>query len=93
MAPNASRMFNLVLEIERYAYFHTCFCFYLSSHNLMIQLREDVMKVLQFANPNYDLTRELIGQYLHILQMFYSNTNWVEIKGATPYFSLGEKTV
>ncbi|XP_067663920.1 von Willebrand factor A domain-containing protein 7-like [Haliotis asinina] len=60
-----------------------------AANNLMVQLREDVIKVLQFSNPSYDLARELIGQYLHILQMFYSNTNWVEIMGATPYASLG----
>ncbi|XP_046563428.1 von Willebrand factor A domain-containing protein 7-like isoform X2 [Haliotis rubra] len=55
----------------------------------MTNLREQAIFVLSQNNTNFDLARILIGQFLHIMQMFYSNTNWVEFKGAVPYYSLG----
>ncbi|XP_067664114.1 von Willebrand factor A domain-containing protein 7-like [Haliotis asinina] len=55
----------------------------------MINLREQAILVLSQNNTNFDLARILIGQFLHIMQMFYSNTNWVEFNGAVPYYSLG----
>ncbi|WAR05598.1 VWA7-like protein [Mya arenaria] len=49
------------------------------SNNKMQTLRDTLLSILNNTNPNYDAARELVGQYLHLLQMFYSNTNWVEI--------------
>ena len=45
----------------------------------MQALRDKVISILNNTNPNYDAAREVVGQYLHLLQMFYSNTNWVEL--------------
>ncbi|XP_046563425.1 von Willebrand factor A domain-containing protein 7-like, partial [Haliotis rubra] len=56
----------------------------------MTNLREQAIFVLSQNNTNFDMARILIGQFLHIMQMFYSNTNWVEFKGAVPYYSLGK---
>ncbi|XP_048240671.1 von Willebrand factor A domain-containing protein 7-like [Haliotis rufescens] len=55
----------------------------------MMNLREQAIAVLSQSNTNFDQARNLIGQFLHILQMFYSNTNWIEFSGAVPYYSLG----
>ncbi|XP_067685699.1 von Willebrand factor A domain-containing protein 7-like [Haliotis asinina] len=52
-------------------------------------LRETTINVLNKTNANLDAARELIGQFLHIVQMFYSNTNWPELSGKAPYESLG----
>ncbi|XP_046570368.1 von Willebrand factor A domain-containing protein 7-like [Haliotis rubra] len=54
-------------------------------------LRETAINVLNKTktNPNLDAARELIGQFLHIVQMFYSNTNWPELSGKAAYESLG----
>lgn len=56
----------------------------------MISIRELILGMLKRDNPNLDAVKELIGQFLHMLQMFYSNTNWVEMKGGVPYFQLGK---
>ena len=53
-------------------------------------LRESVIGILNSSSPNYDAAREVIGQYLHMLQMFYSNTNWVEMNGNKIHEPLGE---
>ncbi|XP_067664113.1 von Willebrand factor A domain-containing protein 7-like isoform X2 [Haliotis asinina] len=55
----------------------------------MTNLREQAILVLSQNNIDFDMARILIGQFLHIMQMFYSNTNWVEFNGAVPYYSLG----
>ncbi|XP_071096229.1 von Willebrand factor A domain-containing protein 7-like [Haliotis cracherodii] len=55
----------------------------------MVNLREQVIAVLSQNNTNFDQARNLIGQFLHIMQMFYSNTNWIEFSGAVPYYDLG----
>ncbi|XP_071103194.1 von Willebrand factor A domain-containing protein 7-like [Haliotis cracherodii] len=52
-------------------------------------LRETAINVLNKTNPNLDAARDLIGQFLHIVQMFYSNTNWLELNGTAVYESLG----
>ncbi|XP_052253774.1 von Willebrand factor A domain-containing protein 7-like isoform X2 [Dreissena polymorpha] len=51
------------------------------SNAKMQTLRDTLLNTLNSSNPNFDAARELIGQYLHLLQMFYSNTNWVEMSG------------
>ncbi|XP_071088705.1 von Willebrand factor A domain-containing protein 7-like [Haliotis cracherodii] len=61
------------------------------AHSKMISIRELILGMLKRDNPNLDAVKELIGQFLHMLQMFYSNTNWVEMKGGVPYFQLGIK--
>ena len=53
-------------------------------------LRETAIHILNGSSPSYDAAREVIGQYLHLLQMFYSNTNWVEMKGSVMYNPLGK---
>jgi hypothetical protein len=57
----------------------------------MQTLRDTVIQILNSTAPNYDAAREVIGQYLHLLQMFYSNTNWVELSGSIIYRPLGKK--
>ena len=52
-------------------------------------LRESVFGILNSSSPNYDAAREIIGQYLHMLQMFYSNSNWVEMNGNKIHEPLG----
>ena len=52
-------------------------------------LRESAIGILNGTSPNYDAAREVIGQYLHMLQMFYSNTNWVEMSGNKIHETLG----
>ncbi|KAK3607797.1 hypothetical protein CHS0354_031297 [Potamilus streckersoni] len=55
----------------------------------MQTLRDTLIQILNSSSPSYDAARELIGQYLHLLQMFYSNTNWVEMSGKQIYRPLG----
>ncbi|KAL3836670.1 hypothetical protein ACJMK2_022092 [Sinanodonta woodiana] len=55
----------------------------------MQTLRDTLIQILNSTSPSYDAARELIGQYLHLLQMFYSNTNWVEMSGKQIYRPLG----
>ncbi|XP_052092523.1 von Willebrand factor A domain-containing protein 7-like [Mytilus californianus] len=58
--------------------------------NLKLQgIRTQLLSELHKHNPNYELSRQLIGQFLHILQMFYSNTNWIEENGANKYPAVG----
>ena len=56
-------------------------------------LRESVIGILNSSSPNYDAAREVIGQYLHMLQMFYSNTNWVEMNGNKIHEQLGKASL
>lgn len=56
----------------------------------MQTLRDTALQILNSSSPNYDAAREVIGQYLHLLQMFYSNTNWVELSGSIIYQPLGK---
>ncbi|XP_046365968.2 von Willebrand factor A domain-containing protein 7-like isoform X2 [Haliotis rufescens] len=60
-----------------------------AANEQMIQLREQIIQLFEEDNPNLDYAMELCGQFLHIMQMFYSNSNWVELSGAVPYYSLG----
>ncbi|XP_063420891.1 von Willebrand factor A domain-containing protein 7-like [Mytilus trossulus] len=58
--------------------------------NLKLQgIRTQLLLELNKPNPDYELSRQLIGQFLHILQMFYSNTNWIEDNGVTIYPAVG----
>ncbi|XP_076091883.1 uncharacterized protein LOC143063560 isoform X3 [Mytilus galloprovincialis] len=58
--------------------------------NLKLQgIRTQLLSELNKPNPDYELSRQLIGQFLHILQMFYSNTNWIEDNGANKYPAVG----
>ena len=63
---------------------------FLRTGNTKMQLlRETAIGILNSTSPNYDAAREVIGQYLHLLQMFYSNTNWVEMNADKIYEPLG----
>ncbi|XP_046570407.1 von Willebrand factor A domain-containing protein 7-like [Haliotis rubra] len=52
-------------------------------------LRDTAINILNKTKPNFDAAREVIGQFLHIVQMFYSNTNWPELKGSAVFEALG----
>ena len=45
----------------------------------MLTLRNTILASLNSDTPDYSGIRENIGQYLHLLQSFYSNTIWVEL--------------
>ncbi|XP_070536664.1 von Willebrand factor A domain-containing protein 7-like isoform X2 [Ptychodera flava] len=51
--------------------------------------RRTIIKQLKKPETDFKTVRTLIGEYLHIVQDFYSNTNWVEMKGAVAYEDLG----
>ncbi|XP_078681319.1 von Willebrand factor A domain-containing protein 7-like isoform X1 [Branchiostoma floridae x Branchiostoma belcheri] len=55
----------------------------------LISQRDALLGILAGDQPSYEVAREMIGVYLHVLQDFYSNTNWVELNGAVPYEDLG----
>ncbi|XP_071153469.1 uncharacterized protein [Mytilus edulis] len=62
--------------------------------NLKLQgIRTQLLSELNKPNPDYELSRQLIGQCLHLLQMFYSNTNWIEDNGSNKYPAVGMKGV
>ncbi|XP_077993878.1 von Willebrand factor A domain-containing protein 7-like [Glandiceps talaboti] len=61
--------------------------------HLLVRIREDILKELRKEHPNYSDARVWTGQYLHTLQDFYSNTNWIEMKGTVPYEDLGRDGV
>ncbi|XP_078331996.1 uncharacterized protein LOC144625352 [Crassostrea virginica] len=60
-----------------------------AGHLLLHSLRDSIINQSQKANPNWDIVRDLIGQYLFTLQEFYSNTNWVEMFGSRVCQELG----
>ncbi|XP_019616852.1 PREDICTED: von Willebrand factor A domain-containing protein 7-like [Branchiostoma belcheri] len=51
---------------------------------LLITQRNSILEILSGTRPNFEAARAMIGVYLHILQDFYSNTNWVELEGGVP---------
>ncbi|KAK3104893.1 hypothetical protein FSP39_012645 [Pinctada imbricata] len=54
------------------------------------ELRNNTLSILTSSSPDYDAARILIGQFLHIVQDFYSNTNWIDMTGgAAIYEDLG----
>ncbi|XP_071103193.1 von Willebrand factor A domain-containing protein 7-like [Haliotis cracherodii] len=59
------------------------------ANDKILSLRGTVIFILNQTMPDYKAARDLIGQFLHIVQMFYSNTNWPELKGTAVYDSLG----
>ena len=56
----------------------------------MLRLRSDAFDALNVSQPNFATARNMIGQYLHVLQDFYSNTNWNEVNATTYYSDLGK---
>ncbi|XP_019616853.1 PREDICTED: von Willebrand factor A domain-containing protein 7-like [Branchiostoma belcheri] len=56
---------------------------------LLITQRNSILEILSGTRPNFEAARAMIGVYLHILQDFYSNTNWIELEGGVPYEDLG----
>lgn len=55
----------------------------------LIQLRDNLLSELKSASPVYETAREYIGQFFHIMQMFYSNTNWINLHKSEIYPDLG----
>ncbi|XP_066269076.1 von Willebrand factor A domain-containing protein 7-like isoform X2 [Branchiostoma lanceolatum] len=60
-----------------------------AANNRLIRQLNSTLAVLSATPPNFEAARSMIGVYLHILQDFYSNTNWVELEGGVPYEDLG----
>lgn len=58
-------------------------------HKKLQGLRSQVLSELRKQNPDFKIARELIGQFLHIVQMFYSNTNWCDYNGNSMYPAIG----
>ena len=56
----------------------------------MQDIRAKLLAELRKADPDYELSREYVGQFLHILQMFYSNTNWIESNGQNMLPAIGK---
>ncbi|XP_046570408.1 von Willebrand factor A domain-containing protein 7-like [Haliotis rubra] len=59
------------------------------ANDKITSLRATAIFILNQTMPDYRAARGLIGQFLHIVQMFYSNTNWPELSGSAVYDSLG----
>ncbi|XP_078337638.1 von Willebrand factor A domain-containing protein 7-like [Crassostrea virginica] len=58
--------------------------------NLLLQSLRDQIIVLSLSpTPDWNNVRKLIGEYLFTVQMFYSNTNWVETFGNATCQELG----
>jgi hypothetical protein len=55
----------------------------------LINIRGNLLKELKKSQPNYESARELIGQFFHIMQMFYSNTNFIDDIGQNMYPAIG----
>ena len=58
-------------------------------HLKLQRLKEKLISTTQKPDCDSGTAREYMGQYLHLLQMFYSNTNWVELHGGTICRDLG----
>ncbi|XP_061182850.1 von Willebrand factor A domain-containing protein 7-like [Saccostrea echinata] len=58
-------------------------------NDILLNLRSSAFDALNVSQPNYATARNMIGQYLHVLQDFYSNTNWKNINTSTYYSDLG----
>ncbi|XP_022108810.1 von Willebrand factor A domain-containing protein 7-like isoform X2 [Acanthaster planci] len=59
----------------------------------MIGIRNTLLNTLTSGDenaPNYDTARRLSGQFLHMAQSFYSNTNWVELTNLLRNSAAGE---
>lgn len=58
-------------------------------NGLLLSLRNRLMQTLSPEKPSYAAARETLGQIFHLLLMFYSNTNWVEMGHMEIYKNLG----
>ena len=59
----------------------------------MVSIRNTILSALGNTSPAYTAIRKDVGKYLHLLQSFYSNTNYVEMQQQqtlmTPHPNLG----
>ena len=62
------------------------------SRRLLI-LKKRVIWLMQMKESNYEQARKEAGRYLHTLQDFYSNSNWVEFENVSPMEDLGDKII
>ena len=62
---------------------------FFAAHNHVIACREKLQR-LAVEKASLDLLRRQVGECLYTIQSFYSNTNWVEMYGGTPYLDFGE---
>ncbi|XP_055997711.1 von Willebrand factor A domain-containing protein 7-like [Ostrea edulis] len=58
-------------------------------NDILLSVRSSAFDALNVSQPNYATARNMIGQYLHVLQDFYSNTNWNKINATHHYTDLG----
>ena len=56
----------------------------------MQSLRDQIIVLSLSPTPDWNNVRKLIGEYLFTVQMFYSNTNWVETFGNATCQELGQ---
>ena len=65
----------------------------ISAHNHVVRLRRAIedpqLADLKKLTANLPILREKIGQALYTICAFYSNTNWVEMNGASAYKEFG----
>ena len=63
----------------------------------MVSFRNTTLSGLGNTSPDYTAIRKEVGKYLHLLQTFYSNTNYVEMQqeqtSMTPHPNLGRLKV
>ncbi|XP_061182849.1 von Willebrand factor A domain-containing protein 7-like [Saccostrea echinata] len=59
-----------------------------ANHKLK-RYRQLVLDLLGLSVPDYTAARKYVSYCLHLLQSFYSNTNWIELNGQTIYTDLG----
>ncbi|KAJ8315935.1 hypothetical protein KUTeg_005949 [Tegillarca granosa] len=58
--------------------------------NLLLENKRDtIIRLAKSPNPDWNFIRLTIGEFLMTLQMFYSNTNWIELKGLKVNTALG----
>ena len=48
-------------------------------HKLLFELRQRIIQTELKDKSSYEAMLEALGQILHLLQSFYSNTNWIEM--------------
>lgn len=56
----------------------------------LTRLRRRLQKVMSRDQPDISAARQTLGEIFYLIQMFYSNTNWVEMAGNQICHSLGE---
>ena len=77
-----------VLSCHLFYYYFFLFTFCKTANKRMVRLRNNIISILNSSSPNYDTARTYTGQFLHMYQSFYSNTDWVELLVWLNYIAL-----